>query len=351
MMAQQQFNLGSDLIKPIRNTYKYMSGLKVKRPTTYDEATYNLEPKENFHYRPLWNPEMNIFDERLTKVKCEDWEQFRDPEKLYYATYCYSRADFQTRIKGQFEAAERYGWFNNMEPAFVDTVREILPVLRHLIFGESIAFMYIGRAAVGTAVEQCATYQCYDELGTAQLLTKICLELEDKIPTILQDGKQKWLEDEKYQKLRALTERLMVTWDWAEAMIAANLVLDQILYPLFFEEMTALAIENGAIGYAAFSQYFMEMAEYEKTYTTALVKMLLADCPENKEVIQSYVNKWLPEVIDALQPALEVFGIPKKGMNGHEALNRVLNKHIKPLLVDELQLFPELTFEGTGVKS
>lgn len=343
-----QFQTGSELIKPIRNTYKYMSGLKVKRPTTYDEATYNLEPKENFHYRPLWNPEFNIFDERLTQVKCEDWEQFRDPAKLYYATYCYSRADFQSRIKGQFEAAERYGWFKQMDPAFVDTIREFLPVLRHFIFGESVAFMYVGRAAVGTAIEQCASYQCYDELGTAQLLTRICLELEEQCPTILKDGKQKWMEDEKYQKLRALTERLMVTWDWAEALIATNLVLDLIVYPLFFEEMTAVAMENGAMGYAAFSQFFMEMVEYERNYSTALVKMLIADRPENKDVIQSYVNKWLPEVIEAIEPTLAVFDLPRKGPDGKEALQRVLQQHIKPLLIDDLQLLSALPIAQIG---
>lgn len=345
-----QFSMGSNVIKPIRNTYKYMSGLKVKRPTTYDEATYNLEPKENFHYRPIWNPEMNIFDERLTKVRLEDWEQFRDPAKLYYATYCYSRADLQTKIKGQFEAADRYGWFKNMDPAFVNTISELFPVLRHLIFGESVAFMYIGRAAVGTAIEQCATYQCYDELGTAQLLTRICLELEEQNPTILQDGKQTWMEDKKYQKLRALTERLMVTWDWAEAMVATNLVLDLILYPLFFEEMTALASKKGVMGYMAFSQFFMEMAEYEKNYTYELVKMLLADRPENKEILQSYINKWLPEVIEAITPTLSIFDLDGTGINGQDALNRVLDKHVKPVLVDGLQLLPELKIEQTGVE-
>ncbi|HBI04112.1 MAG TPA: hypothetical protein DDY49_08815, partial [Paenibacillaceae bacterium] len=78
-------------------------------------------------------------------------------------------------MKGQFETADRYGLFKNMAPSMVDTIREFLPVLRHVIFGESIAYMYIGRAAVGTAIEQCATYQCYDQMGTAQLITRICL--------------------------------------------------------------------------------------------------------------------------------------------------------------------------------
>jgi phenol hydroxylase P1 protein len=342
-----QFQVGES-IKPIRTTYKYMSGLKVKRPTTYDEATYNLEPKENFHYRPLWNSDMNIFDERITKVKCEDWEQFRDPARLYYATYCYSRADFQARIKGQFETADRYGLFKNMDPAMVDTIREFFPVLRHFIFGESVAFMYIGRASVGTAVEQCATYQCYDQMGTAQLITRICLELEDQCPTILQDGKQKWIEDEKYQKLRALLENVMVTWDWAEAMVAINLILDSILYPLFFEKMTAVAVKNGDSVYISFSQFFMEMFEYERNYTTALVKMLLEDRSENKDVIASYVNKWLPRVIEAVQPVLAVFDLPQNGGNGEEALQHVLDQYVKSLIVDELQLITALPLETTG---
>jgi len=342
-----QFQIG-DSIKPRRTTYKYMSGLKVKRPTTYDEATYNLEPNENFHYRPIWNREIKIFDETITKIKCSDWEQFRDPARLYYATYCYNRADFQTRIKGEFEAADRYGLFKNMDPAMVDTLREFLPVLRHIIFGEAVAFMYIGRAAVGTAIEQCATYQCFDQLGSAQLLTRICLELEDRCPTILQDGKQKWIEDEKYQKLRALLENLMVTWDWAEAMIAINLILDSILYPLFFEKMTAVTVKNGDHAYLSFSKFFMEMFEYERNYTSALVKMLLADQPENKDIIVSYINKWFPLILEAIKPILAVFDLPKNGGNGEEALQDVLDQYVKPLLIDELKLFATLPIETKG---
>ncbi|HBI04113.1 MAG TPA: hypothetical protein DDY49_08820, partial [Paenibacillaceae bacterium] len=180
------------------------------------------------------------------------------------------------------------------------------------------------------------------------LITSICLELEEQCPTILKDGKQKWIEDEKYQKLRALLENVMVTWDWAEAIVATNLILDAILYPLFFEKMTAVAVKNNDNVYVSFSEFFMEMFEYERNYTTALVKMLLADRPENKDVIASYVNKWLPLVIEAIKPVLAVFDLPQNGGNGEEALQQVIDQYVKSLLVDELQLITALPLETTG---
>ncbi|WCN39501.1 hypothetical protein [Aneurinibacillus uraniidurans] len=341
-----QFQPGSEMIKPLRQTYKYMSGLKVKRPTTYDEATYNLQPYENFHYRPIWNPDIQIYDENITKLVCTDWEQFRDPARLYYATYCYDRAELQTRIKGQFNACERLGVFRTMDDSFVRTVSEFFPVLRHLFFGESVVYMYVGRFSVGTAIEQCATYQSFDLLGSAQLITKICAELESRNPAILSAGKQKWLEDEKFQPLRALTEKLMVTWDWGEAVVAVNLLLNLIVYPLFFEEMSESALENGGAGYAMFSEFFWHMFDYERNWAAALMKMLIADTPANQAVIQSFVDEWLPQVIAAIKPILPIFAMPGQAKDGEVVLQNVLDKHVRPVLETELGLImPPLSGE------
>ena len=44
-----------------------------KPASRYQEATIGLQPEVNFHYRPLWQPEFELYDKRRTTVVMKDW--------------------------------------------------------------------------------------------------------------------------------------------------------------------------------------------------------------------------------------------------------------------------------------
>ena len=51
-----QVDLQTIALKPLRNTFKHIEkrfGDKVA--SRYQEATYDLQPTDNFHYRPTWD--------------------------------------------------------------------------------------------------------------------------------------------------------------------------------------------------------------------------------------------------------------------------------------------------------
>ena len=70
-------------IKPLRGTYAHIARRQgVDKPASrYDEATLDMQPTTNFHYRPLWRPEFTLYDENLTAIKMADWYSLRDPDR------------------------------------------------------------------------------------------------------------------------------------------------------------------------------------------------------------------------------------------------------------------------------
>ena len=81
-----QIDIKTSGVKPVRNTYAYVEkrfGDKVA--SRYQEASYDIQEEVNFHYRPLWQPEHEIFDTNRTVIEMQDWYALKDPRQLYYA--------------------------------------------------------------------------------------------------------------------------------------------------------------------------------------------------------------------------------------------------------------------------
>ena len=45
-------------LEPIRNTYEHTKRRFGDKPASrYQEASYDIAPENNFHYRPMWQPD------------------------------------------------------------------------------------------------------------------------------------------------------------------------------------------------------------------------------------------------------------------------------------------------------
>ena len=76
-----------------RKTFTHLVKRYGDRPASrYEEGTIDIQAKENFHYRPLWDPEHDIYDEAFSAFRLTDPYSFTDPRQFYYAPYVTSRA-------------------------------------------------------------------------------------------------------------------------------------------------------------------------------------------------------------------------------------------------------------------
>ena len=75
-------------LEPVRNTYEHTRRRFGDKPASrYQEASYDIAPENNFHYRPTWEPDKLLNDTSRTAVVMEDWYAYRDPRQYYYGTY------------------------------------------------------------------------------------------------------------------------------------------------------------------------------------------------------------------------------------------------------------------------
>jgi phenol hydroxylase P1 protein len=76
-----------------------------------------VQADANFHYRPTWDPEHEIFDPRRTKIVMKDWYAFKDPRQFYYGTYTMARARQQETAEANFDFVESRGLADVLPPA------------------------------------------------------------------------------------------------------------------------------------------------------------------------------------------------------------------------------------------
>ena len=102
-------DIKSKKIEPIRHTYAHVARrIGGDKPATrYQEAVYDLQPTENFHYRPTWEPDKELYDPTRTALVMEDWYKFLDPRQYYYGNYVMARAVQQESADKNFKFVEK----------------------------------------------------------------------------------------------------------------------------------------------------------------------------------------------------------------------------------------------------
>ena len=230
-----QIDLRTVAIKPLRQTFDHVAA-KIggdKPASRYQEGTIRLQAENNFHYRPLWAPEYEIFDKRRTALKMADWYSFKDPRQFYYGTYTLARARMQETAEADFDFVEERGLAGTYPEAVKKVALEVLLPLRHVAWGSNMNNSFCAAYGYGTAITQPCLYQAMDQLGIAQYLTRVGLLMDE--PASLDAAKTAWLEAPLWQEMRHAVEDMLVTQDWFELFVSQNLALDGLLYPLVYK--------------------------------------------------------------------------------------------------------------------
>ena len=64
-----QIDLRTVAIKPLRHTFDHLVERFGDKPASrYQEGTFDVQPSDNLHYRPTWDPEHELYDPARTPV-------------------------------------------------------------------------------------------------------------------------------------------------------------------------------------------------------------------------------------------------------------------------------------------
>jgi phenol/toluene 2-monooxygenase (NADH) P1/A1 len=290
-------------VEPQRQTYAHVARRFGDKPATrYQEATYDIQPTANFHYRPTWAPEFELYDARRTQVRMQDWYALKDPRQYYYGAYVAARARQQEAAEGAFDLVERRGLLAGLPFEWQERLIAGLLPLRHVEWGANMNNTLCADYGYGTAITQACTFCAMDRLGIAQYLSRIGLALDGNTGVALERAKQAWLESPAWQPLREVVEDLFVIQDWFETFVAQNLVLDGLLYPLVYQHFDASAAQQLGASLAMLTDFTQQWQVDHVKWVDATIRTVTAESEHNQQLVARWAERHADRVLVALYP-------------------------------------------------
>ena len=302
-----QLELQSINIKPIRQTFDHLAQRFGDKPASrYQEGTYDIQQTYLYHYRPTWEPELEIFDERRTKIRMKDWYDFKDPRQFYYGTYTIARAKQQDAADAAFEHAIGSGMADELSDAMRHLLVRVLLPMRHLEWGANMNNTFIAAYSYGTAINAATMFAAMDRLGIAQQISRIGLAVGDE--AALDEAKAAWLTAPEWQPLRHLVEDSFVVKDWFELFLLQNLVLDALVYQFLYVHLDKKASRAGGAFYGLATKFMKDWQAETHRWVDSVVKAAVAESAENKALIQGWLGTWGARAAEAVKAlAVSVF--------------------------------------------
>lgn len=300
-------------INPLRHAYahvaKHIGGDKAA--SRYQEAMMGAQPEVNFHYKPTWDPEHELFDASRTAVQMTDWYALKDPRQFYYATWTTTRARQRDIMESNFEFVESRGMIDRIPAEIRQQALTVLVPLRHVAWGANMNNTQICATGYGTVFTAPAMFHAMDNLGVAQYLTRLALTMSDSDE--LDQAKVAWLTTPAWQPLRRYVEDTLVLQDPVELFIAQNLALDGLLYPLIYSSFVDDHIAlNGGSAVAMLTAFMREWHDESNRWLDATVKTMAAESDNNKALLVRWLQDWEEQAAAALLPVAEL-ALPMAG--------------------------------------
>lgn len=293
--------------QPIRQTFSHTRRRFGDKPATrYQEASYDLEAKVNFHYRPQWQPDKLLNDPTRTCIRMNDWYAVADPRQFFYGAYVQTRARMQENAEHDYAFCEKRELLGRLSEAQREQVLRVLVPLRHAELGANMNNSGIAADGFATTVTQLHIYHAMDRLGIAQYLSRIGLMLDGGTGEALDAAKQQWLQAPEWQGLRRLVEDSLVVKDWFELSLLQNLVSDGLLYPLLFQKFDETLSAEGAGDVGMLTEFMRTWYAETARWVDAMVKTVAAESAENRAQIEAWIAHWQGRVVEALAPLAEI---------------------------------------------
>ncbi len=318
-------------MKPIRNTYSHIERRFGDKPATrYQEATYDTQSTDNFHYIPLWKPDKQLNDKSHTAIVMEDWYAFRDPRQFYYGAYVQKRARMQEAAEHNYSFFEKRKLADYLPEASKETLITALLPLRHVEQTANLNFISGSAYGYGTTITQACLYAATDRLGLAQYLSRIGLLLDGNSGDSLVTAKEQWMDNPIWQGVRALCEEMLVQSDWFELFVAQGLIADTCVNTVYYDTFDQWLNANEARDIFMLTEFMQECLKEQSNWADSIYKVAIAESEANKALISGWVEKWQPKVLEAYAPLI-AFIYGDKAAEVEDAITAALNKRYKKI--------------------
>lgn len=258
---------------------------------------------------------------RGSRLLADDWERLVDPRELTYARYTKARAEEERYVDGLLRAMGEPGYLDRLSPEWTAILAAALAPQRHLHHGLQMLAAYVGQMAPSGRITAVAAFQAADQVRRTHRVSYWMALLRTRDPAYAGESRQLWQEAPPWQPMRRCLERLLVVWDWGEALVATNLCLGPLVDDMLARELAALAERHGDPLLSRVLASLLEDGRWHVAWSEALIALALEQRPENREVVSAWVAQHLPPALEATHAASALLGAEGEG-----AATRVLER-------------------------
>ena len=223
-------------------------------------------------------------------LKAGNWDAFRDPDALTYRAYVTLQADAETKVRGAIEACAGA----RMDAASVRMLGCLFTPSRYLCHGFQQVEAYIGYMAPSPYVTSAAGYSTADFLRRVTTIAYRTRELQMACPDsgIGSAERALWEGHDGWQPARRAIEYALVSYDWAEAFTALNLVLAPTLDDVLLTQLGQVAKDHGDDLTWMLTTFLAEDSRRRSRWSRALADLAVAQRPDNRAVLGTWVSRW-----------------------------------------------------------
>jgi len=229
-------------------------------------------------------------------LRAENWDAFRDPDAVTYKAYVNLQADAETKVRGVLEAHAAAQADAALDPGLVTLLGRLFTPSRYLCHGFQQAEAYIGYIAPSSYITNAAGFSAADFLRRVTIVAYRTRELQVAYPDsgIGSAERSRWEDDEAWQPARKAVEYALVSYDWAEAFTALNLVLGPTLDDVLLTQLGRAAKERDDDLTWLLTSFLAEDSQRRGRWSRALADLAVAQRPENRAVLGKWIGRWSP---------------------------------------------------------
>jgi toluene monooxygenase system protein E len=285
---------------PARRTYLCLEGSR-RKPSDYQVTSTALlyYPARGFEVEtPVWRH--YVAHQRNGRLRSEHWDEFEDPAHTTYSSYVAERRDQEAFLDRLLErpAAPIAG---ELRPLL-----GLVSALRFPLHGQQMAAAYVGALAPSGRITIAAAFQAADEMRRIQRLCQWLSRSGVAAAELDALGRELWQQGPAFQPLRRLVERLLVTYDWGEALIALNGLIKPVFDRLWFEQLVGVAERHHDEVLEKILSSLGDDARWHAAWFIEFSRHAHAD-PANARAFARAVDEARPRLVQAAHALLPAF--------------------------------------------
>jgi toluene monooxygenase system protein E len=227
-------------------------------------------------------------------LRAPDWEAFRDPDALTYKAYVNLQSDAETKVAGVLEAHAAAGADAALDAGSVALLGHLFTPSRYLCHGFQQVQAYIGYMAPSSYITNAAGFATADFLRRVTLVAYRTRELQLAWPGSGIGAAERilWEEHDGWQLARKAVEYALVSYDWAEAFTALDLVLAPTLDDVLLTQLGQAAKRRGDEETWLLTSFLAEDSRRRARWSRALADLAMAQRPDNRAVFAKWIDRW-----------------------------------------------------------